>query len=167
MNNSNTENRDEIIRLIEINLKIQKEIKDRIKFIGSLGIQRIESFLLYYSNHCTFLITILKEGISISMFYIPIYLRKMEFNNSQVHCYGRLTFYFTHNGKIRYEMRIPSTISEGDIHGPFKEGELVFDEHSSDNHEQAEILEAFIEYMNDWEITGSNGRELPAELSSI
>lgn len=167
MNNSNAENRDEIIRLIEINLKIQKEIKDRIKFIGSLGIQRIESFLLYYSNHCTFLITIPKEGISISMFYIPIYLRKMEFNNSQVNCYGRLTFYFTHNGKIRYEMRNPSTISEGDIHGPFKEGELIFDEHSSDNHEQAEILEAFIEYMNDWEITGSNGRELPAELSSI
>ncbi|MBK9107349.1 MAG: hypothetical protein IPM92_02940 [Saprospiraceae bacterium] len=158
-------NSDDIIPLMEINLKIQRGIKERFKYIRSLGVQRIESLLLYYSSNCEWLITNVAEGISINMFYIPIYLRNKAFDSTQAQCYGRLIFYFTHNGKIRYEIRNPSTISEGDIHGPFKEGELVFDEQSSDNHEQVDILKAFIESMNDWEINGVDGRELPVELS--
>ncbi|MBK9721979.1 MAG: hypothetical protein IPO78_10240 [Saprospiraceae bacterium] len=158
---------DAIVELMDRNLKIQYQIIEKYEFILSLGSQRIDSFLSYYSNKCKWLLTDIVEKNSIKLFYVPIYLRNVPFDISQAHKYGRLYHFFTHNGKIKYQMHNPSTISDMDIQSPFEEGELIFDVSTSDNHEQAEILKVFMIRMNDWEANGIDGRELFIDLPLI
>jgi len=158
---------DAIVELLEQNFKIQQQIIEKYKFILSLGSQRIDSFLSYYSSKCGWLLKEVSEKDSIKLFYVPIYLRNVPFDKTQVHNYGRLYHYFTHNGKIKYQMYNPSTITDINIQTPFKEGELIFDEGTSENHEQSEILKTFMTKMNDWETIGSDGRELVIDLSQI
>lgn len=136
----------------------------KFDLILSERIQTIEGFLFYHAKNNLFLKYNKIQGFSLSLIYVPVYLRKNNFDLNEVYKYGILIFTFTHNGKIKFSILLPSEKDNQNLHVPIK-GELVFDDNISDNSELSTIFLQFLNAMNKWEEEGENGKELSIDLS--
>lgn len=165
--NSETDIYKTIEELLKKNQELLININSKYTFNLNRASQRIESFLRFYFTKYTWLELDVIKGNSIKLFYIPVHLRNSTFDISEAYNYGRLYFLFSHNGKIKFQILLPTSISNKDIQLPIIEGELIFDEKRSDNHELAEILMRFLNQMNEWEENGNDGVELFIEIPSI
>ncbi len=165
--NSETGISKTIEELLKKNHELQINTNRNYTFNLNRGSQRIESFLSFFSVKYTCLKLDVIKGNSIKLFYIPVHLRTSTFDISDAYNYGRLYFLFSHNGKIKFQILLPTSISNKDIQSPILPGELIFDETRSDNHELAEILIKFLNQMNEWEENGNDGVELFIDLPSL